>query len=137
MKKNLIIISITVSLFIGLFTSVSAADSVKGFLPCGGAGQEICEGKHIFEMISNILDFVLKVLIPLIVVFMVMKAGYELIVSADKAKALSEVKGSIGSIVKGVFLMLAAWLIVKTIITLMGVNLSNDAETGVINLLGQ
>jgi uncharacterized membrane protein (GlpM family) len=140
MKKNLIKISIVLSIFLGGVSLVSAASSVVEFVPCGGAGQEMCEGKHIFLMISKILDFVLKTLIPLIVVFMVARAGYKLVVSGDKAGALVEVKKSIWSIAKGIFFMLAAWLIVKTMIGLLGVNFGtgeDSASNGVINLLGQ
>lgn len=140
------IISIVFFLLFFALPSLSLAQettSVSGFITCGvgvtGPNSHECGYEDVVYLIDKILQFVLKVLIPLIVVFVMLRAGFKLMTSRNKPNALQEAKASIWSLLKGLFFMLCAWVIVFQITKLLDINYSNSnsPETGVVKLLGE
>jgi hypothetical protein len=141
------IISIMFLLLFFALPSLSLAqqtNSVAGFITCGVGDPndpnfEECGYKHLVDLIGGILEFILKTLIPLIVVFVMLRAGFKLMMSRDKPNALQEAKASIRSLLIGLFFMLCAWVIVFQITKLLDINYSNtnQPETGVVKLLGE
>jgi hypothetical protein len=126
------------------FSFAQETRSVAGFITCGVGDPsdpkfEECGYKHLVELIDGILQFILKKLIPLMVVFVMLRAGFKLMTSRDKPNALQEAKASIWSLLKGLFFMLCAWVIVFQITKLLDINYSssNSPETGVVKLLGE
>jgi uncharacterized membrane protein (GlpM family) len=126
------------------FSLAQETTSVASFMTtCGAAGEgdnsRECGYEDLIKLITKVLDFILKVLIPLIVVFVMLRAGFKLMTSRDKPNALQEAKASIWSLLTGLFFMLCAWVIVFEITKLLDVNYSNSnqPETGVVKLLGE
>jgi len=91
-----------------------------GLVPCGNPGQEPCQFKHLLDLISNVVNYVFLLVIPIAAgVFIFI--GFRYITSGDNAKLKSMLKGHIGNLVIGIIIVLVAWLAVATLLRALGV----------------
>jgi hypothetical protein len=99
-----------------LFGPVQAA----GLVPCGGTGEPACQFCHIFVLINTLLYKVLFVLVPVVATLLLVVAGVMFFFAGANPKNLGQATGIIKSVVIGLVIIFAAWMIVNTIITSIG-----------------
>jgi hypothetical protein len=86
----------------------------RGLVTCGNVGQPDCDLCTLVQMVDRVLDF-LFVLLTLAAVLMVMYAGFQLVMSQGNSGAMEKAKGMVGNIIIGFIIVLAAWLIIDTV----------------------
>jgi hypothetical protein len=92
-----------------------------GLVPCGGEGEPVCTFCHFFVMINAIVKFVMFTLVPAIAVLMLVIGGVMFFFAGGSPNILSRAKGVITSVVIGLVIIFAAWVIVNTILTGSGI----------------
>lgn len=90
--------------------SYDAADSV-----------DQCGFNHVLELISNLINFIFLLVIPLAAIIAV-SAGFMIIFSGDNASLRQNAKKMAFNFLKGLVVIMAAWLIVATILRALGVS---------------
>jgi len=95
-----------------------------GLVPCGRDTNkngvleetEMCQFKHVVEVASKILDFIIFELASVIVVIASMYTGWLFLTSQGNPGTKQKTKTMFGNIIIGYVLVLSSWVIVKTII---------------------
>jgi len=107
---------------ISLFSfSQASASCTGGIVPCGTEGCP-CTFCHIFELIHNIINFLLipcdfnhnLPLIPLIAVLMLIIGGFYLLTAAGDPERFSKGKKIITAVVVGIVICFLAWVFLNT-----------------------
>jgi len=110
-RSRIITISTIISLF---FISASVHAQEKGLVPCDGVDVP-CDVNKVVELIQRIIEFVLTMVLPIAAIafayagFLVMTSGGD----PGKRKRGLQILRSVGT---GIIIILAAWLIVVTIL---------------------
>ena len=101
-----------------------------GFILCDGGLKDPCTFEHVMGLLRFGLNFVVYKLVTPVFVIMLMWQGIKMITSSAggaKPTTLADVKKSIQTLLIGYLWVLAAWLIVKTVIVILaGENPSFD-----------
>lgn len=140
MKK--IISTFLAALLVFGFVQISFAQSAGGLVPCGSdvAGSSAsgeCGFSDLIVLLQNIISFVLFTLAIPIATMVILWSGIQLLIPGEKqAAALQDAKRRLWKVIVGIFFMLAAWLLVKALLTSLGVQVSDDATQGALDLLG-
>jgi hypothetical protein len=113
MRKILLVI------FVFLFLSLGQAQAA-GLVPCGGPGEKACNIGCFFEMIDNILDLVIFRLAPIVAALMLAIGGVMFFFAGGSPGNLTKAKAIITSTVVGLVIIFAAFLIVGTILSMIG-----------------
>ena len=100
-------------LLISLFPFFTYA---AGLVPCGGPGENPCTLCHLFQLISNIIHFILKSLLLPLAILGFLAGGIMILFAGGSESQLEKGKSVLWSTVIGIFIAFAAWLIVNTII---------------------
>lgn len=79
-----------------------------------------CHFNDLIILINNLLDVFIWLSIPIATILFAW-IGFDFIVDGDKSSALSEAKRKLMSLIKGLFWILAPWLVIKVIISGLGV----------------
>ncbi len=102
--------------------------SGAGLVPCGGEGEDPCQLCHLFEMVKNIIDFLLlppSGLLFVIGTLLFIIAGMMYIVAKlfapDNIGMLSQADKVMTSVVIGLVIVFGAWIFVNTFFTVIGV----------------
>lgn len=137
MKKTLSsLIFIFVIMFTMIFPIASFAQS--GLVPCGVEsygenetvnGEDVsyqlkdpCGYNDIFDLINNVTNFLIFVLALPIAAIMFTYSGFLFAFSGVQPEARSKAKKIFGNVVFGFILSVAAWLIVHTLLSILGYN---------------
>jgi hypothetical protein len=126
---------------IGIPFFVSAAglvpDCNKGPLITEGqnAGQfaDPCDFNDAMTLVNKVINFLLFVIATPFVALCIAWAGWLMISSGGSSEKVTKAKHIATNLVIGYVIALAAWLIVKTILTSLGVNMSEPDEANYIN----
>ncbi len=110
--KILLYLIIIASLFFPF--SVSAGFLSGPIVPCGRAGQDPCELCHLFELASNVVQFLLQFALVIAPVFILI-GGIMILASAGVPDRVALGKRIITSAVIGVIIALGAWAILGTL----------------------
>ncbi|OGI63924.1 hypothetical protein A2914_02290 [Candidatus Nomurabacteria bacterium RIFCSPLOWO2_01_FULL_41_21] len=135
MTKNVKSVLIALLLITTVFTPFFSL-AQDGLVPCGtekyGKGEVVdgqnveyqiknpCGFNHIFELISKVINFLLVVIALPIAAIMFAYAGFLFMFSGVQPEQRSKAKKIFGNVALGFILALAAWLIIHTILTLLG-----------------
>jgi hypothetical protein len=92
--------------------AMAQVDGVGGFVPCSGAGCNFC---HFIVLANSIIAWLIGVLAVVFGV-MVFAAGIGLVTSGGNPSKLSDAKKSLTNALIGLIIVLAAWLIVDTLL---------------------
>lgn len=84
--------------------------------PCSGRD---CNFGALMTLVDNVITFILKYMAVPIAAIMFVYAGF-LMVTAGGSEAKTKAKGIFFNTVLGLIFAVAAWLIVKTILSIMG-----------------
>ena len=121
----------TIVFLVGLCSVLLLPELVSAqvnFVPCGGAGQPPCEFCHLVEMGNRILAWLILVLTVVAgLIFAV--AGLKLVTSGGNPAAKDAAKSMFTNVIVGYLLVLASWLIVDTLMKMLG-NPAVFAESG-------
>ena len=115
MKKNLLI-----GLFLVLFLIPVLALAQAPFVRCGNPGQPQCTICNFFETLIYIYNFlVLSIATPLAIVGVTI-GGVFILISAGSPNFLGLGKKILWSAIIGLFLVFASWVIINTILSVIG-----------------
>jgi hypothetical protein len=112
LKKQILILSLVVIIFLVLPDSVLAA-SKGGLVPCGGSGQSACTLKDIFVMVARVTNTLIG-LAGIYAVYVIIGAGFWLVVTMGNEEKLTNYKKQISQAVVGFVLVLMAYMFVNT-----------------------
>lgn len=98
-------------------TTEEADDVAKGSLiPCTNK----CTFADVFKLINGLLSFFIKTLLIPIFIIILMYAGFKYITAQGNPGKTANLKKMFGNMVLGLVLVLCSWLIVYTILTMLG-----------------
>jgi hypothetical protein len=116
-----------------MLISVPFVSLAAGLVPCGGDGEPRCQLCHLFVMFKNVTDFLLKYIVPSLAVLMLAIGGFMYVfayLSPSEALAggakggpglLSQAKRLIVSVIFGLVIIFAAWILVNFFFQMIGV----------------
>lgn len=138
-------ITITFLIFLFVFFIPSFSFAQSGLIPCGTEktplenkivnGKEVqtggniinsCKFEHIFELINDVVNFVFVNLALPISAIMFAYAGFLLIFSGGESGKRTEAKKIFWNVAIGLILAAASWLIVHTVLSILGYNTGGD-----------
>ena len=105
--------------FLFLFLSLSQVQAA-GLVPCGGEGEPSCQICHLFELLDRIMDRILFNFVPIIATVMLIVGGIMFFFAGGNPNALQTAKGIIKSVVIGLIIIFAAFLIVGSMLQAIG-----------------
>jgi hypothetical protein len=91
----------------------------SGLVPCDG---EDCTINSVMQLINKIMDFFFHTLLFPLFVVMVMYLGFSYLKAGGSPGQHAKLGSMAQHMVLGLLLMLCAWLIVKTILSILGYN---------------
>lgn len=78
-----------------------------------------CEFNDILRTINNLITFLITVVFVPVVIVMFIYAGFKYLAAQGDSKKLISLKSMLKHIIGGMLLILCAWLIVRTILTIV------------------
>ena len=118
-KISKFLISILVFLIL-VVPVLSFAEEWAGLVPCGKAGPPPCGFNDIMKLVDEVIKFILYYMVVPIAAIMFAYAGFELITSGGSTEKRSVAKKVFFNAVLGFVISLAAFLIVKLILSILG-----------------
>ncbi len=99
----------------------------QGLVPCGGkvhAGTKNaqCGFEHIGDLIQNIITFLITGVYPVIFTISLVWAGILMLTAGGNVNRRQKAVAIIKALIYGLIIMLTAWLIVYTILNILGVD---------------
>ncbi|TAK95988.1 YIP1 family protein [Patescibacteria group bacterium] len=126
---------VTMILSVALFALVATNFAVAaGLVPCGDARDadgkitDMCTLCHLIVGIRGLIDYGLLIAVFVALTALVV-AGIIYIVSSGSESLMTMAKGFIANVLKGFAFVLIGWLIINTIMYLLGVKFSNFSPT--------
>ena len=114
MRKIVLIFGLSLFLFFLIPSQTLAAGPVWKcnwhLVPCGTADTPPCEFCHIFVLLSNILNFILFCITPLVAALMIIIAGVWFLATGGSPEFYSQAKSVLTAAVIGLVIVLAAWV---------------------------
>ncbi len=126
------------ALILTILTVPSLSFAQSGLVPCGvesypdnttvngvdvsGKIVEPCGFNELFDLINGVINFLIFVIALPIAAIMFAYAGFLLAFSGIQPEARSKAKKIFGQVVFGFVLAVAAWLIIHTILSILGYN---------------
>lgn len=121
------------ALFFSFYPSYSVLAQDSGLVPCGNETEYDCDLDDAIKLANNVISFLIKML-GVIAVIGLVYAGFKLVTSAGDEGAWREAKSLFTNIVIGIIIILAAFLIVDTILKgLTGKGLEETSDGRVSN----
>jgi len=129
MKKIFFVILFGILIFLPLASQ--AACPTEGLVPCGTEGCP-CQLCHFFVLFKNVVDFLLTKIIPPLAVLMIAIGGFMYVFAylspsqslgggSGGPALLSQAKKLIISVIFGLLIIFAAWIIVNFFFQMIGV----------------
>jgi hypothetical protein len=100
---------------------------------CGGAGQRLCGICDLFNLINNIILYVLMVFVPLGAGLVIAIAGIKMLIDRENAEVWDKSKEIILMTVIGLVLIYGAYAIVITMFSAMGYTGGNPLKFDNVN----
>lgn len=98
----------------GPLTSTAEGDTTTG--------QQSCSFEDLIKLVNNIIDFLIFLVAPIIMVFVLLWAGLLILTSGGSSEKISQAKGMIFKAIIGMVIAMSAWLIVKYVMVTLGYN---------------
>ncbi|MBU1177161.1 MAG: hypothetical protein ABIG88_01250 [Patescibacteria group bacterium] len=126
--KIFFIIYLVIIIFVGA-NSVYAGIHTGPIVPCGGSGQSSCTLCHIWNLASNIINFISFNLAIPIATLLFVAAGIIFLTSAGNEQKVGLAKSIFTSTVIGLLIIFCSWLLIDT---LMKTLVNPDSSSGTI-----
>ena len=119
-------------LILGLFLAVAisviplAVGAQQGLVPCGvgnsgDPGYVACGLCHLFQLNNNIINWVLFVIVPIIAPIFIVIGGIYLLIARGNPEMFNKGKSILTATVVGLIIVYTAYVLLSTILTLLGV----------------
>ncbi|MFH1392732.1 MAG: pilin [bacterium] len=102
-----------------LLISVALPVFAAGLVPCGGEGEKVCELADLFILIKNIMNW-LMLYGGIFATLVIAGGGIMMLISRGNPGQITKAKMWITYAVIGLLLIFTAWLIINTIMTVLG-----------------
>lgn len=112
---------LTILLFSLLIPSQIFAICEGNLVPCGREGTPPCNLCHIFELINNILSFVLTCLVPIVGAIMLVWGGFYFLSAGANPDDVKKAQRIIWAVVIGIVIIFIAWVFLNTFLSSIGV----------------
>jgi hypothetical protein len=124
MNKIVLISALLLFVFVsGVAFSVWAAPAddteTKGIVRCAGDSCTLCE---LFQTILRVINFCIKILIPLTAALLIAYGGFKMIVSPGNVDAATQAKAIITVAIVGLVIIYGGWVMVDTFMQKMSYN---------------
>lgn len=118
-KKNLLPILIVVLLILPI---LAFAIDVPGLplVPCGRSGQALCTKCDLFQLLKNVIDFIVGALMPALGILLFVWGGFLILLGGARPELVSKGKTIFWNTFLGIMIMLGAWMITNTLIKSVG-----------------
>ncbi len=90
---------------------------------------EICEFKHIFALMNNIIVYIMTCLAPILAGIMLIFGGFYFMVAGVDPEKISRAKQFLTGAVVGLVIIFVSWVLLNTFLTSMGVAEWTGLET--------
>ena len=108
--------------FLSAAVPESAFAQTKGLIPCGTSyASDPCTLCHLIVGMQGLIDFGLKKIMLPLAILMIVVAGVIYIISAGNEHLMTLAKTGLTYILAGFAIILAAWIMVNTVLNLVGV----------------
>lgn len=97
-----------------VFTN-DGGDAGFGLVPCSGPDCNTCS---VIQLVNNVISFLVTILSVLAVIVLVF-AGFKMVTSGGNQTAWEDGKSMFGNVIIGIIIVLAAWLIVDTLLGML------------------
>lgn len=87
-----------------------------GLVPCHNK----CDLNDVFRLINNIITFLVKVILFPVIIFMFIYTGFKYITAEGNPAKTAKLKSLIKHIIGGLIIILCAWLLVRTMMLVLG-----------------
>lgn len=105
-----------------------AVAQAAGLVNCGSAGEPACRICDIFNLINNLIKYVLVIFVPLGATLIVAISGIKMLINRDNAEVWEQSKQIILTTIVGLVLIYGAYAVVNTLFASMGVTSFNPLE---------
>lgn len=120
MMKKITKFLISISIF--LILVIPALSFAAGLVPCDNSTGNLCDFNALMNLINTVIKFILFGMVIPIAAIMFVYAGVLLVTSGGGTSARTKAKSVFTSAVIGFIVAVAAWLIVRTILSILGYN---------------
>jgi hypothetical protein len=110
-------------------TEEKGDDVVSTIIPC----TDKCTFSDVFRLLNNIIKFFFTTLLIPIFITLIMYAGFQYITAQGNSGKVANLKKMLLNFLKGIILILCAWLIVRTIMTTL---LNDNFKKSGVELIG-
>jgi hypothetical protein len=93
----------------------------EGIVPCGGPGEDECNWTHLIETLERVLNLAFVLVVPFVAIGLTY-VGFLFMFGGSSPEKRGKAKRALLRITIGVIAILAAWLIVATILRTLGVD---------------
>jgi hypothetical protein len=136
-KENLFKICLLIVFFLFLGNeALAAAGCNSEIVPCKGTDTDPCSLCKMFQLVNNIIMFVMTCLAPIVATLMIAIGGLYLLTSRGDPGAYTKAKDRIQASVAGLVIMFVAWIFLNTFFTYIGVQgwtgLRDDPDTATV-----
>jgi hypothetical protein len=114
------LIPLTISLVIFLMLIMPVVSLADGLVPCDNSAGNLCDFKQLMNLVNTIIHFALFYMAIPIAAIMFAYAGFELVSSGGSTEKRGLAKKVFTDAVIGLVLAAAAWLIIRTILLILG-----------------
>ena len=119
--KKIFLTALLVCLLLSSFPFSVQAICDEPIVPCGREGTPSCVLCHAFELLVNVLKFILTCLSPIAAVLMIAVGGLFYVASGMDPEILSRAKSIIVAALIGFIIIFVSWMLLNTFLTAMGV----------------
>ncbi len=112
---------LTILLFFLLVPGQIFAICEGNLVPCGREGTPPCNLCHLFELINNILSFVLTCLVPIVGAIMLVWGGFTFLSAGSSPGQVEQARNIITAVVIGIVIIFIAWVFLNTFLSSIGV----------------
>lgn len=126
MRKFIIFIFLFLILMMPSFSLVRAQEGWPGLVPCSNtpdngniSPSDLCDFDAFMKLINIVINFILFYMAMPIAAIMFFYAGFKLVTSGGNSEARGKAKNIFTNAVIGLVLAVGAWLIIKTILSIL------------------
>jgi len=98
-------------------TVAKPSTSGNGLIPCDGAD---CTFDSVLQLVNNLINFFFTTLLLPLIVLLIMYLGYGYLTANGNPAQHAKLKSMLKNIVLGLLLIVCAWLIVRTLLSVLG-----------------
>jgi hypothetical protein len=109
-------------------------DASTGIVPCGkeADGSDACTIADFFKMLAIIYDFIVKWIATPLAIISLTVGGILMMMSAGNPNLMTLGKKIFYAAVIGLFLVFGSWVIINTIVTILGYNLNGNTDWNIL-----